>query len=517
MHAVLHARANRVRVGGAVAQQRGGEGARDRRLARAAGAVEEVGVAGPAVGRQRAAEDGAGVGVTLGGGEHLWKATAMRGQLITIEGLDGSGKTTLADALVDALRARGTRRGAPARARRASSSPSASARWSRTRRWPSTRAPRRCSTPRRARSSWPSASSRRWRRGRGCCSIASSTPRWPTRASGAGWGSRRCATINHFATGGLRPDRTLLLRADAATRAARQAVRGEAPDRLEREDDAFFDAIAGAYDALAAAEPERFRVLDAGAEPRGACSRAARAALADLAASIGGRARTQGSHRPHVRGRARHAGRGARQRLRRHAEGVPDDRCGQRLQVHRRRSSRRPRRRRRRTSRTIAPGYPGAARRRRPRSARRAAPRPRRRPRTRRRPRRARRPARPRPARPPRHDRHGARRRSRPRRRRVAPNATTTAATPATAPAPAPAAAGDQRRRAVDRLAQGRAPAPSSSSARCWSMLLALWAFARWWAWEPHWLARWRHATAEAGWRASAAWAEFTDWLRLGR
>ena len=48
-------------------------------------------------------------------------------------------------------------------------------------------------------------------------------------------------------------------------------------------------------------------------------------------------------------------------------------------------------------------------------------------------------------------------------------------------------------------------------------MLLALWAFARWWAWEPHWLVRWRHATAEAGWRASAAWAEFTDWLRLGR
>ena len=73
----------------------------------AAGPVEEVGVAGAAVGRQRAAEDGAGVGVTLGGGEHLWKATAMRGRLITIEGLDGSGKTTLADALVGALRADG--------------------------------------------------------------------------------------------------------------------------------------------------------------------------------------------------------------------------------------------------------------------------------------------------------------------------------------------------------------------------------------------------------------------------
>jgi dTMP kinase len=87
--------------------------------------------------------------------------------------------------------------------------------------------------------------------------------------------------VNHFATGGLRPDRTLLLRADPATRAARQAVRGEAPDRLEREDEAFFAAIAGAYDALAAAEPERFRVLDAGAEPAAVLS-AARAALADL-------------------------------------------------------------------------------------------------------------------------------------------------------------------------------------------------------------------------------------------
>jgi hypothetical protein len=47
--------------------------------------------------------------------------------------------------------------------------------------------------------------------------------------------------------------------------------------------------------------------------------------------------------------------------------------------------------------------------------------------------------------------------------------------------------------------------------------VLVLWLIARWWAWEPRWLVRWRHATAEAGWRASAAWAEFTDWLRLGR
>lgn len=48
-------------------------------------------------------------------------------------------------------------------------------------------------------------------------------------------------------------------------------------------------------------------------------------------------------------------------------------------------------------------------------------------------------------------------------------------------------------------------------------VLLALFAFARWWAWEPAWLVRSRHATEEAGWRASSAWSEFTDWLRLGR
>jgi hypothetical protein len=40
---------------------------------------------------------------------------------------------------------------------------------------------------------------------------------------------------------------------------------------------------------------------------------------------------------------------------------------------------------------------------------------------------------------------------------------------------------------------------------------------ARWRAWEPPWALRARHAAGEAGWRASATWAEFTDWLRLGR
>jgi hypothetical protein len=44
-----------------------------------------------------------------------------------------------------------------------------------------------------------------------------------------------------------------------------------------------------------------------------------------------------------------------------------------------------------------------------------------------------------------------------------------------------------------------------------------LWAIARMNAFEPRWTLSLRHALAEAGFRASATWAEFTDWARLGR
>ena len=87
--------------------------------------------------------------------------------------------------------------------------------------------------------------------------------------------------INDFATGGVRPDRTLLLRINPAAGRARLADRGEAPDRLELEDEVFFRAIATAYDRLAEAEPERIRVVDAHAEP-GAVLAAALEALEDL-------------------------------------------------------------------------------------------------------------------------------------------------------------------------------------------------------------------------------------------
>ncbi|HEY7961617.1 MAG TPA: dTMP kinase [Solirubrobacteraceae bacterium] len=96
-----------------------------------------------------------------------------------------------------------------------------------------------------------------------------------------GLGIERVAAINELATGGVTPDRTLLLRIDARTGRARQRERAQAPDRLEREQDAFFAAVAAAYEDLARAQPERIRVLDA-ERPAAAVLRAALAAVEDL-------------------------------------------------------------------------------------------------------------------------------------------------------------------------------------------------------------------------------------------
>jgi cobalamin biosynthesis Mg chelatase CobN len=61
-------------------------------------------------------------------------------------------------------------------------------------------------------------------------------------------------------------------------------------------------------------------------------------------------------------------------------------------------------------------------------------------------------------------------------------------------------------------------PAAIAAVAVAAVLLLAClgWALARRRAFEPHWLLSLRHAMAEAGFRLSATWAEFTDWSRLG-
>ncbi|HST56486.1 MAG TPA: dTMP kinase [Solirubrobacteraceae bacterium] len=90
--------------------------------------------------------------------------------------------------------------------------------------------------------------------------------------------------INLFATGGLTPDRTLLLHIAPATGRARQLTRATEADRLELEGERFFATIAAAYDELAASAPERIRTIDAEQAPAAVLSDAL-AALADLLSS----------------------------------------------------------------------------------------------------------------------------------------------------------------------------------------------------------------------------------------
>ena len=81
--------------------------------------------------------------------------------------------------------------------------------------------------------------------------------------------------LNAFGTGGLRPDRTLLLRVTPAEGLGR--IAGRDADRLEQAGGEFFARVAQTYDDLAAAEPDRFVVLDATQPPETVLSEALKA------------------------------------------------------------------------------------------------------------------------------------------------------------------------------------------------------------------------------------------------
>lgn len=204
----------------------------------------------------------------------------MRGRLVTIEGLDGAGKTTLAGGLLDALSARGVD-------------------------VVSLREPGGVAAAERIRALVMDPGLQIGARAEALLYAAAraqlveealepllATGRWVLldrfadsslayQGAGRAIGIEAVRAVNRFATGDLTPDRTLLLRIEPALGRARLDGRGGARDRLEREPDAFFAAIATAYDELAAAEPQRFRALDASADAPTVLA-AALAALEDL-------------------------------------------------------------------------------------------------------------------------------------------------------------------------------------------------------------------------------------------
>jgi len=206
---------------------------------------------------------------------------AARGRLITVEGVDGAGKTTLAAGLVEALRARGVAR------------------------VEALREPGGVAMAERVRALVVDPALRCDARTEALLYAAARAQlvaeRLEPLLDGGAWavldrfvdsslayqgaarrlGVEEVRALNAFATGGLEPDRTLLLEVELATGRARQGGRGAAPDRLERETQPFFAAVAEGYAALAEAEPGRILRLDANRPPAEVLA-AALEAVADL-------------------------------------------------------------------------------------------------------------------------------------------------------------------------------------------------------------------------------------------
>ena len=79
---------------------------------------------------------------------------------------------------------------------------------------------------------------------------------------GRGFDLNVLAQLEAWVQAGRQPDRTLWFDVPAAVAAARRAA-ARAPDRLEREDLAFFDRVRAGYAARAEAAPQRFVTIDA--------------------------------------------------------------------------------------------------------------------------------------------------------------------------------------------------------------------------------------------------------------
>ncbi len=82
---------------------------------------------------------------------------------------------------------------------------------------------------------------------------------------GRGIPHERIAVLEAWVQGPLRPDLTLLLDIPVQQGLQRAGERGEL-DRFEQEQNAFFERVRNAYLSRAEAEPERFAVVDASVE-----------------------------------------------------------------------------------------------------------------------------------------------------------------------------------------------------------------------------------------------------------
>lgn len=206
----------------------------------------------------------------------------MNGRFITLEGGEGVGKSTQAKRLADALRGRGhdvieTREpggSAGAEAIRALLLQGDGDRWTpgaEALLFAAARADHVAKTIR------PALAAGKWVI---CDRFLDSSLAYQGGADGLG--DEAIRALHAVGSGGLLPDRTLLLELPASTAAIRESTRdGGKRDRFGARDAAYHDAVAESFRRLAAEQPERFRSVDARGAPEEVTARLL-AALDDL-------------------------------------------------------------------------------------------------------------------------------------------------------------------------------------------------------------------------------------------
>ena len=85
--------------------------------------------------------------------------------------------------------------------------------------------------------------------------------------SGRGLGAASVAALEQWVQHGLQPDLTLLFDVPVDTGLARRRQASLQPDRFEQEDRDFFDRVRRGYAERANAEPQRIRVIDGARTP----------------------------------------------------------------------------------------------------------------------------------------------------------------------------------------------------------------------------------------------------------
>ena len=198
----------------------------------------------------------------------------MRGRFITLEGGEGAGKSTQLKRLADAIRARGhdvieTREpgGSPgAEAIRGLLLQGSEERWTAEAEALLFAAARADHV---ARTILPALERGEWVL---CDRFLDSSLAYQGGAGGLGTEAIR--KLHEIGSGGLLPDRTLLLRLDAEAAARRASKRdSEGADRIGARDGSYHAKVAEAFARLATDEPKRFRAVEAGGPPEEVTSR----------------------------------------------------------------------------------------------------------------------------------------------------------------------------------------------------------------------------------------------------